>query len=158
MAEIEKTIRYGISAGVIILNDQDQILLVHHQVKDKFDFWVPPGGRLEGNESIYDCARREVFEETGLQVELGQILYIQEFWEPDYHFCKFFILGKILDGKLSIANKDLDEDWLVDVRFFSQQELQELTVFPEVLKEEFWQDRKNETQITKYLGLERLMF
>ena len=150
--------RYGISAGVIILNDQDQILLVHHQEKDIFDFWVPPGGRMEGNESIYDCARREVFEETGLQVELGQILYVQEFWEPDFHFCKFLISGEIKGGDLSINKKDLNEDWLVDVRFFSQQELKDLTVFPEVLKKVFWRDRTNGIQITKYLGLERLKF
>ncbi len=30
MAELENAMRYGISAGVIILNDQNQILLVHH--------------------------------------------------------------------------------------------------------------------------------
>jgi 8-oxo-dGTP diphosphatase len=86
--------RYGISAGAILVTDE-RILLVHHQVDGKFDFWVPPGGRLEGNESICDCAKREVLGETGLNVELDQILYVQEFWEPEYDFCKFYFLGKI---------------------------------------------------------------
>ena len=60
MAKTLNVMRFGISAGVIILDKQDRILLVHHQEKDNFDFWVPPGGQLEGNESIYDCAMREV--------------------------------------------------------------------------------------------------
>lgn len=158
MAEIENAMRFGISAGVILLNEQDQVLLVHHQKKDTFDFWVPPGGRLEGIESIYDCARREVLEETGLQVELGQILYIQEFWEPDYHFVKFFISGNVVGGSLTTQNIDTDEHFLVDARFFSQHELQNLTVFPEILKTQFWQDRKNGNLSTRYLGLERLAF
>jgi ADP-ribose pyrophosphatase YjhB (NUDIX family) len=150
--------RYGISAGVIVLNELDQILLVHHQEKDKFDFWLPPGGRVEGNESIYDCARRELMEETGLQVDLGQILYIQEFWEPEYHFVKFFISGNVIGGSLTTQNKDTDEYFLVEARFFSQHELLDLTVFPEILKNQFWQDRKNGNLSTRYLGLERLEF
>ena len=150
--------RYGISAGAILVNEQNQILLVHHYQKDKFDFWVPPGGSLEGVESIYDCAKREVFEETGLQVELGQILYIQEFWEADYHFCKIFLLGNIEKGQLTIENKPPGEDWLVDARFFSKEELSELTVFPEILKDQFWQDLEDQNWKTKYLGLEKLKF
>lgn len=158
MAEIENAMRYGISAGVILLNELDQILLVHHQEKDIFDFWVPPGGRLEGNESIYDCARREVLEETGLQVELGQVLYIQEFWEPDYHFVKFFISGDISGGSLTIENKEPDEGFLVEACFFSQQELRDLTVFPEILRDQFWSDLKSRNLSTKYLGIEEIKF
>ena len=150
--------RYGISAGAIVVDEQDRLLLVHHQEKDKFDFWVPPGGRLERNESIYDCARREVLEETGLQVELGEILYVQEFWEPDYHFVKFFIRGDVIGGSLSTQNKEENEDFLVAARFFSQLELQELIVFPEILKSQFWLDWKRGDLPTRYLGLERLKF
>lgn len=65
--------------------------LVHHRFNEQDDFWLPPGGKLEGDESIFDCARRETFEETGLTVTFDRILYIQEFFEPGYHFCKFFI-------------------------------------------------------------------
>ena len=66
-----------------------------HHVEPGHDFWTLPGGRLEGNESVFDCARREMAEETGLAVELARIVYIQEFVQPDYHFCKFFIVQRI---------------------------------------------------------------
>jgi len=150
--------RYGISAGSIIIDKQDRILLVHHYEAGKYDFWVPPGGSLEGNESIYDCARRELLEETGFIADLDFPLYIQEFWEPDYHFVKIFILGNITGGTLTTQNKESTESFLIEAKFFSKNELQELTVFPEILKDQFWKDRKENKLTTRYLGLERLKF
>jgi 8-oxo-dGTP diphosphatase len=105
--------RYGISAGALIVRE-NQLLLVHHRQEGKYDFWVPPGGSLVGEESIFDCARREALEETGLQVDLGQIVYIQEFVEPGYHFCKFFILCTGFQGQITLAQRDPNEgSWLM---------------------------------------------
>ena len=59
--------RYGISAAGIVVED-DEVLMVHH-VGPGYDFWTLPGG-LEGNESVFDCAKRELAEETGPAVEL----------------------------------------------------------------------------------------
>ncbi len=41
--------RYGISAAALIIQDK-QVLLVNHRVAGQYDFWLPPGGRLEGEE------------------------------------------------------------------------------------------------------------
>jgi len=108
--------RYRISAAALIVHDQ-QVLLVNHQAAGQFDFWLPPGGRLEGDESIFECARREAFEETGLSVEPDRTLYIQEFAEPGYHFCKSFILCSAFSDTLTLAHRVPDEDFLVDARF-----------------------------------------
>jgi 8-oxo-dGTP pyrophosphatase MutT (NUDIX family) len=43
-----------------------KLLLVHHT---KLDLWLPPGGHIEPNETPDDAARREVKEETGLDIE-----------------------------------------------------------------------------------------
>ena len=67
--------RYGISAAALVVRDE-QVLLVTHRETGRYDFWLPPGGSLEGSESIFECARRETLEETGLNVELEHILYI----------------------------------------------------------------------------------
>jgi ADP-ribose pyrophosphatase YjhB (NUDIX family) len=149
--------RYGISAAALVVH-KERILLVHHVEPGQYDFWVPPGGRLEGNESIFDCARRETFEETGLHVELDRILYVQEFWEPDYHFCKFYILCSSFTGDLGLANKDPDEGFLIDARFFSIDELCDLTVHPPILQGTFWDDFEAGFGRTRYLGLERLLY
>lgn len=46
---------------------QGQVLLLWHR---KHRTWLPPGGHVEPDELPDEAARREVWEETGLQVEL----------------------------------------------------------------------------------------
>lgn len=149
--------RYGISAASLVVKNE-RLLLVHHREEGKYNFWVPPGGSLKGSESIFDCARRETLEETGLNVELDSILYIQEFWEPDYHFVKFFILASSAGGELTLANRDSNESFLVDARWFSRDELQSLNVFPLPLKDQFWEERLAQPVTARYLGLEEICF
>jgi 8-oxo-dGTP pyrophosphatase MutT (NUDIX family) len=45
---------------------EDKVLLLLHP---KFRKWLPPGGHLEANETPFEGAKREVFEETGLEIE-----------------------------------------------------------------------------------------
>ena len=147
--------RYGISAAALIVQ-QKQLLLVNHRKNGQYDFWVPPGGKLQGGESIFDCARRETMEETGLSVELDRIIYIVEYAEPGYHFCKFFIRCKRFDGSLTLANREPVETFLVDARFFSKADMEELDVRPTILKDRFWDDLEAGFPETRYLGLEEI--
>jgi len=50
------------AAGGVVLNDRNQVLLIHRRNK-----WDLPKGKLEPGESIETCALREVQEETGLK-------------------------------------------------------------------------------------------
>ena len=51
-----------IHATVIFAKYNGKWVLSKHKQKDTWEF---PGGRVEPNENIYDCARRELYEETG---------------------------------------------------------------------------------------------
>lgn len=55
-------------AAEVWVFDEDlaQVLLVHHRWRG----WVPPGGRVESGETPREGARRELFEETGVEAEL----------------------------------------------------------------------------------------
>jgi 8-oxo-dGTP diphosphatase len=59
------------------------IVLVH---RPAYDDWTLPKGKAEGDESDEDTARREVREETGLEVELGEELpstrYLDRYAKP----------------------------------------------------------------------------
>jgi 8-oxo-dGTP pyrophosphatase MutT (NUDIX family) len=46
--------------------------------------WGLPGGGLEPHESIAECARREVLEETGVSVRIGAIAFLLEWVVPRY--------------------------------------------------------------------------
>ena len=64
--------RHRISAGVIVDVD-DRILLVRHLKPTVDDFWVAPGGGVEGTEDLRATVQRETREECGLEVESLQI-------------------------------------------------------------------------------------
>lgn len=56
-------------AGGLVFDRAGRIALVkHHPNKGWEDVWVPPGGLLEEGEPADDAFRREVREETGLEV------------------------------------------------------------------------------------------
>ncbi len=59
--------KFEVSAKVAIFNqDKTRILLMH--IKSR-DYYSLPGGHLELNENIQECAKREVFEETNVRLK-----------------------------------------------------------------------------------------
>jgi len=152
--DTHSNMRYAISAGTIVVRD-GRLLLVHHR-GGADDFWVPPGGRLRGEESILDCARRETYEETGLEVQPERVVYLQEFLEGELHFCKFWILAQPPRGTPTVEHRDPDEGFVVDACFASQSEIARWTVYPAILKDQFWEDLERGFPEARYLGLERI--
>jgi 8-oxo-dGTP pyrophosphatase MutT (NUDIX family) len=51
-------------AAIVVLNKQNQVLLGR---RTDNGFWSPPAGSMELGESLEQTARRELFEETGLE-------------------------------------------------------------------------------------------
>jgi ADP-ribose pyrophosphatase YjhB (NUDIX family) len=58
--------RHSVSVSGVILDDHGRVLLIRR--RDNLH-WEPPGGVLELAETIHDGLRREIREETGLDVE-----------------------------------------------------------------------------------------
>ncbi|MBA3604053.1 MAG: NUDIX domain-containing protein [Parachlamydiaceae bacterium] len=56
--------QYTATAYII---SQERTLLIYHR---KLQKWLPPGGHIDANELPSEAAKREVVEETGLEVEL----------------------------------------------------------------------------------------
>ena len=75
---------FGIRVGAVVARD-GALLLVRHQKPDRDPYWVLPGGRLEPEESIPQCAAREVLEETGLSARFSGVLYVSEFLRDGRH-------------------------------------------------------------------------
>jgi molecular chaperone GrpE len=64
----EEVIKYPkVATGVLIFNEKQEILLVRSHKWPKR--WIVPGGKLEFSEKLIDCARREIKEETNLDLD-----------------------------------------------------------------------------------------
>ena len=64
------------AVGAIVEDDAGRVLLVKH-VPERGGFWqrrwIFPGGKLEPGESIVEGTKREVLEETNLEIQVTQV-------------------------------------------------------------------------------------
>ncbi|HEY2834043.1 MAG TPA: NUDIX domain-containing protein [Sporichthyaceae bacterium] len=57
--------------GAVVHDDDHRLLMIRRANPPGVGTWSLPGGRVEGDESDAEAVRREVAEETGLQVTVG---------------------------------------------------------------------------------------
>jgi 8-oxo-dGTP diphosphatase len=85
--------------GICLLDDK--VLVVQHKATvGNQAFWAPPGGGLRYGEKIKDCLVREVREETGLIVEAGNFICVNEFIGAPLHAIELFFAVQLLHGEL----------------------------------------------------------
>lgn len=109
--------RVGI--GVMIQNEKDQVLLGLRQGSHGDGEWAFPGGHLEFGETIYETAKREVKEETGLDVNEFKLISVAD--EMRYiktdgkHYLNIGIMAKHDGGEPQVMEPEKCKEW----RWFS---------------------------------------
>lgn len=116
--------------------------MVNHKRENRYDFWVAPGGGVKGTESLEEAVIREVKEETGLNVSVDRLIYIEQMHFPKERSVKFWYLCKLIDGKLDCTAKEAEIEYIVDVSFMDKQALELNETYPPMLKENFWEKIK----------------
>jgi len=107
---MNKTVRVGV--GVIILRN-NRILLGERTGSHGANTWATPGGHLEIGESIEECAKREVFEETGLTVtSITKFDFTNDVFEQEgKHYITLFVLASCDEGEAQITEPDKCKQW-----------------------------------------------
>ena len=86
---------------VYCIKDGDVLLMLRNK-EPNLGLWVGPGGKLEPGESPYDRAKRELYEETGLEVNdlyfRGLITEISP--RPDWQWLMFLYVATEFSGTL----------------------------------------------------------
>lgn len=113
----------------MIAEDQ-RLLLVQHRKKGR-TYWLLPGGGLDFGETAREAGRREVEEETGLEVEVKELLLASETLAPDgsRHLVHLVFRGERRGGELECG----EDPRLCDARFVELEELRELVLHPPLL-------------------------
>ena len=65
-----------------ILRHEDRLLLVNAYPDGQSPLMCAPGGGVEAGASLPDNLRREIFEETGLKIDVGAPCLVNEFHDP----------------------------------------------------------------------------
>lgn len=145
-----------INSRVITFDPLNQaILLVRNR---DADFWYPPGGGLEADEDIKQCAVREMLEETGLHVDLKCLIYAQQLNDvaANLKLLEFFWLAELSHPQeLNQNHVDVDPDGNVEeAKWFTKEQSQAPTVYPERLSDSFWDNiEKFHQEEDRFIGI-----
>jgi ADP-ribose pyrophosphatase YjhB (NUDIX family) len=115
------------AASAVVVDNEGRILL--HRRRDN-DMWALPGGKMELGESLAGCARREVKEETGLDVEVVGL--VGTYTDPKHVFeyddgevrqeFSICVLARPVGGDLAVSDESLE------VAFYGPDELAEIAM------------------------------
>ncbi|MHB8451546.1 MAG: NUDIX hydrolase [Mycobacteriales bacterium] len=98
-------------AGAVIRDPEDRLLLVRRGRPPAQDRWSLPGGRVEPGESPEMACRREVAEETGLDVVVGQLLGVVCIG----HFEVYDFMARVVGGSLRAGDDAVAASWFSPV-------------------------------------------
>lgn len=132
---------HRISAGALV-EQGDRLLFVRHRREGRYDFWVCPGGGVKDLESLEQAAARETLEETGLEIAVGRLAYIEEFASPESRHVKFWFLATPVRGTLDTRHPEAIQEHIVDAAWFTLAQLPGLEVFPSFLASRWPADRE----------------
>ena len=106
-----------VGVGAILLR-RDRILMAQRGKEPLKGWWSLPGGALEVGESLHDAVRREVREETGLEIEPVGVLEIFERiirdakGKPEYHYVLIDYVCRVTGGTLFPGDDVCAVEWV----------------------------------------------
>lgn len=104
--------RPHVGVAVIVVRD-GLVLLGKRKNAHGAGTWQFPGGHLEYGESIEACARRELFEETGLSiVNLHMGPFTNDFFKDEQkHYVTLFVIADQTTGQARVKEPDKCHCW-----------------------------------------------
>jgi 8-oxo-dGTP diphosphatase len=114
-----------VGSALLVQDRASRVLLGKRNKDPQRGYWVIPGGKIHAFESIAEAAARELQEEAGLTVEVGEVFRVYEIVNrPNEHRIVIYSWARATEGNPT-ASDDLSE-----VRFFAADELNDIPLTP----------------------------
>ena len=119
-----ENIRQRVAAKAMIANAAGEILILReartYQEGTNHGRYHFPGGRITPGEPFFEGLRREVREETGLEIEVGQPIFVGE-WFPVIkgemnHIVAMFLACTAVQGDITLSDEHDDYQWVAPAR------------------------------------------
>lgn len=95
--------------GAVLLNEEGKVLLVCNRGHGR-SHWSLPKGSCEEGEALVQTLKREVKEETGLDVEMVELAFATEWFVAGRQewYLQFYFHARIVGGEAAVQEDDED--------------------------------------------------
>jgi 8-oxo-dGTP diphosphatase len=106
-----------LGVGAVVWNDEGEVLLIRRSKPPRLGEWSLPGGKVEFGETLRAALLREVREETGLDVQVvdlldtAEIIFDAEAGAADAHFVLVDFTVRAISGNLAAGSDAADARW-----------------------------------------------
>jgi 8-oxo-dGTP diphosphatase len=132
---------------------ENKLLVINHLgLGVKGNIWAPPGGGVDFGSDLATNLKREFKEEAGLEIEVKDFLFINEYIKKPIHALELFFKVEITGGYLKLGiDPEMKENFqiLKELKFMSLEELKKKD--PQTLHNAF-NKFENLNQLLKYKG------
>jgi len=104
--------RRPIPAVAAVIVQDDRLLLIKRGVEPSKGKWSIPGGSIEWGETLEDALKREVREETGLEIEVGAVAGVFDLITGAYHYVIIDYFARPIGGELRPGDDASDARWI----------------------------------------------
>ena len=107
----------------VCVKKDNKILMVQENRKEKKGKWNMPAGKLEDNEDLIIAVKREVKEETNLNIDIKKLICIEENVSEKGQLLVLYFFGEYVSGEIQFDNEEIS-----NVVWMSQEEINELGI------------------------------
>jgi 8-oxo-dGTP diphosphatase len=107
-----------VGVAAVIWNDRREVLLIRRTKQPRQGEWSLPGGKVEFGERLEDALKREIREETGLEIEVVGLIDVAETIDDasagaaGAHFVLIDYAARVVSGEAVAASDAADATWV----------------------------------------------
>jgi len=125
--------RPRVGVGAVVIHDE-KVLLVKRAGEPNKGLWAIPGGTLKIGETMREGAAREILEETGITVAVGECIYVFDLIERDPEGKIKFQFVVVDFAALYVRGEPKGADDAEEAGWFGPEEFSDLPVSENTLK------------------------